>query len=164
VFFFCRLWHCFHIKQEKESRIVNCGVKKERRRILDILTEQGLASQAVEPLLEVIDRVEQEVKKLEKLLIQRVDGDLMMMMVLMSIMGTVVITAVMVRACVDDIRKFSGYKQFSTHTGLASWVQNSNERERYGSITKRGPEQLRTVLVQMVGGMVCNQGLTLLIV
>ena len=78
--------------------------------------------------MEVIDRVEQEVKKLEKLLIQRVDGDLMMMTVLMSVMGTVVIMAVMVRACVDDIRKFSGYKQFSTHTGLASWVQNSNER------------------------------------
>ena len=133
--------------------------KKERRRILDVLAEQGLAGQAVEPLFETIERVENEVKKLEKLLIQRVEGDRVVEL-LMSIPGTGVITAATVRAYVDDISRFRGYKQFSAYAGLVPWVQNSNARERYGSITKRGPEPLRTALVQMVLGMVRNQRLT----
>jgi len=62
----------------------------------------------------------------------------MVVVVVMIILGTMVITAVMARAYMDDIRKFSGYKQFSTYTGLAPWVQNSNEEEHYVSITKRG--------------------------
>jgi transposase len=132
---------------------------KERRRILDVLAEQGLAGHAVKPLLETIDRVDQEVKKLEKLLTQRVDGDRVVEL-LMTIPGTGVITASTVRAYVDDISRFTGYKQFSAYAGLAPWVQHSNERERYGSITKRGPEPLRTALVQMVLGMVRNQRLT----
>jgi transposase len=142
-----------------ETRRGQLQSKKERRRILDVLAEQGLAGQAVEPLLDTIDRVEQEVKKLEKLLIKRVEGDRVVEL-LMSIPGTGIITAATVRAYVDDINRFSGYKQFSAYAGLAPWVQNSNERERYGSITKRGPEPLRTALVQMVLGMVRNQRLT----
>jgi transposase len=142
-----------------ETRRGQLQSKKERRRILDVLAEQGLAGHAVKPLLETIDRVEGEVKKLGKLLIQRVEGDRMVEL-LMSIPGTGIITASTVRAYADEISRFSGYKQFSAYAGLAPWVQNSNERERYGSITKRGPEPLRTALVQMVLGMVRNQRLT----
>jgi len=156
------------LKNQVHGLLLGCGIetrrgqlqsKKERRRILDVLAEQGLASQAVEPLFETIDCVEKEVKKLEKLLIERVSGDRMVEL-LMSIPGTGIITAATVRAYVDDISRFAGYKQFSAYAGLAPWVQNSNERERYGSITKRGPEPLRTALVQMVLGMVRTQRLT----
>jgi len=130
--------------------------KKERRRILDVLAEQGLTGQAVEPLLETIDRLEAEVKKLEELLKGQVAGDRVVEL-LMSIPGTGILTATTVRAYMDDITRFRSYKQFSAYAGLAPWVQSSNERERYGSITKRGPEPLRTALVQMVLGMVRNQ-------
>ena len=40
------------------------------------------------------------------------------------------------------------------------WVQNSNTTQRYGSITKRGPCELRTALVQVVLGMVRNKRTT----
>ena len=41
-----------------------------------------------------------------------------------------------------------------------TWVQNSNSTERYGGITKRGPCELRTALVQVVMGMVRNKRAT----
>lgn len=156
------------LKNQVHGLLLGCGIdtrkgglqsKKGRRRILDVLAEQGLAGQAVEPLLETIERIEQEVKKLEELLKRKVEGDRVVEL-LMSIPGTGMITAATVRAHADDIGRFSGYKQFSAYAGLVPWVQNSNERERCGSITKRGPEPLRTALVQMVLGMVRNQRLT----
>lgn len=139
-----------------ETRKGQLQSKKERRRILDVLAEHGHAGHAVEPLLETIDSIDKEVKKLEKLLIQKVEGDRVVEL-LKSIPGTGVITAATVRAYVDDISRFSGYKQLSAYAGLAPWVQHSNERERNGNITKRGPEPLRTAFVQMVLGMVRNQ-------
>lgn len=156
------------LKNQVHGLLLGCGIdtrkgglqsKKGRRRILDVLAEQGLAGQAVEPLLETIERIEQEVKKLEELLKRKVEGDRVVKL-LMSIPGTGVITAATVRAHADDIGRFSGYKQFSAYAGLVPWVQCSNERERYGSITKRGPEPLRTALVQMVLGMVRNRRVT----
>jgi transposase len=36
-------------------------------------------------------------------------------------------------------------------------VQNSAEREQHGRITKRGPNELRTALVQVVLGLVRNK-------
>lgn len=130
--------------------------KKERRRILDVLAEQGLTGYAVEPLLDTIDTLAGEVKKLEKILTEQVSGDRMVQL-LMTIPGTGLITAATVRAYVDDISRFREYKHFSSYAGLAPWVQGSNDRYRYGHITKRGPEPLRTALVQMVLGMVRNQ-------
>ena len=108
--------------------------KKERRRILDVLAEQGLAGYAVEPLLDTIDTLAGEVKKLEKVLTEQVKGDRIVQL-LMSIHGTGLITAATVRAYVDDINRFREYKHFSSYAGLAPWVQGSNDRYRYGHIT-----------------------------
>ena len=130
--------------------------KKGRRRILEVLAEQGLAGYAVEPLLDTIDILGGEVKKLEKLLSEQVSGDRIVEL-LMSIPGTGLITATTVRAYIDEIKRFREYKHFSSYAGLAPWVQGSNDRYRYGHITKRGPEPLRTAIVQMVLGMVRNQ-------
>jgi len=142
-----------------EMRRGSLQSKKERRRILTVLEEHGLAGPAVKPLIETIDRLGEEVKKLEKILEEKVRGDRVVEL-LMTIPGTGLITAATVRAYVDEIERFASYKQFSSYAGLAPWVQNSNERERYGAITKRGPEPLRTALVQMVLGMVRTRRLT----
>lgn len=130
--------------------------KKNRRKILSVLEEQGLAGGAVEPLFETIDRLEEEVKKMGRLIEERTKGDRTVEL-LKTIPGSGVITAATVRAFVDDIGRFAGYKQLCSYAGLAPWVQNSNMRERHGRITKRGPEELRTALVQMVLGMVRNK-------
>jgi hypothetical protein len=53
-------------------------------------------------------------------------------------------------AYTDGIKRFSGAKKYTAYAGLAPWVQNSNETVHHGKITKRGPEELRTALVQVV--------------
>ncbi len=78
-----------------------------------------------------------------------------------TIPGAGLITSATVRAYTDDIRRFRGYKQYSAYAELTPWVQNSNTTERMGSITKGGPEELRTALIQIVLGMVRNKRYTL---
>ena len=53
-----------------------------------------------------------------------------------------------------SIDRFDSYKHFSAYCGLVPWVQTSNESIYYGRITKRGPQKLRTALVQCVVAMV----------
>ena len=51
------------------------------------------------------------------------------------------------------LKRFSSGKQFAAYCGLVPWVHNSNETVRYEKITKRGPEELRTAIIQVVLGM-----------
>ena len=76
------------------------------------------------------------------------------MTLLRTIPGCGLITASMIRAYTDGIKRYRTYKQYSAYAGLVPWVQCSNETTHYGRITKRGPEPLRTALVQLVLGMV----------
>lgn len=156
------------VKNQVHGLLLSLGIEakkgslqsqKGRRRVLNVLAEHGLAGQAVQPLLETIDRLEAEVKKLERILEQKVQQDRVVEL-LKTIPGAGIITAATIRAYVDDIGRFVNYKQFSAYAGLVPWVQNSNNTERYGSITKRGPCELRTALVQVVMGMVRNKRTT----
>jgi len=156
------------VKNQVHGLLLSLGIEakrgslqsqKGRRRVLNVLAEHGLAGQAVEPLLETIDRLEAEVKKLERILELRVQGD-QVVELLKTIPGAGPITAATIRAYVDEIGRFGGYKQFSAYAGLVPWVQSSNTTRHYGSITKRGPCELRTALVQVVLGMVRNKRTT----
>jgi len=57
-----------------ESRRGDLQNVKKREQILNVLAEHGYADVAVKPLLETIDRLLEEVKKLEKVLIELVLG------------------------------------------------------------------------------------------
>ena len=72
---------------------------------------------------------------------------------MMSIPGCGEIGAWTIRAWTDDIKRFSSAKKYCSYAGLAPWVQNSNETTHHGKITKRGPKELRTALVQVVMGI-----------
>jgi len=72
----------------------------------------------------------------------------------MTIPGIGIVNACTIRAYIDDINRFDSYKNFSAYCGLVPWVQTSNETVHYGRITKRGPQELRTALVQCVVAMV----------
>jgi hypothetical protein len=76
-----------------------------------------------------------------------------MVELLLTIPGCGEICAWTIRAFVDDIGRFGSAKKLAAFAGLAPWVQDSNETVRHGRITKRGPEELRTALVQVVLGM-----------
>lgn len=130
--------------------------KKERQRILFGLEDHksfGGAAKAVEPLLDTINQVYAEVKKLEKVLAELVNDDEDVEL-LKTIPGVGPITASIIRAFTDDIQKFDSAKKYAAHAGLVPWVQNSNQTIHHGKITKRGPVELRTALVQVVMGMI----------
>lgn len=133
--------------------------KKNRRAVKDVLAEHNLPGEVVDPLIETIEKIEEQVKAIEKLLEQKIADDRYVKLI-RSIPGAGLITAATIRAYTDDIKRFHSYKQYSAYAGLVPWVQNSNTRERVGNITKRGPEELRTALVQLVLGMVRNKRTT----
>jgi transposase len=125
--------------------------KKGRKEVLNALNqcENGLVAQ---PLLEMLDRLEQNVNSIEKQLRTMVKGDRTVEL-LMTIPGCGEICSWTIRAYTDDIKRFANPKKYTSFAGLAPWVQNSNETIRHGKITKRGPKELRTALVQVVMGL-----------
>jgi transposase len=135
-----------------EDRAASLQSSRGRQEILDALNRahNGLV---VHTLMETIELLEGQVKKIEKELAALVAEDETVKL-LRSIPGCGLITASTIRAYTDEIRRFRTYKQYAAYAGLAPWVQCSNETEHYGSITKRGPEPLRTAFVQLVVGMV----------
>ena len=76
-----------------------------------------------------------------------------MVELLLTIPGCGEICAWTIRAYIDDIKRFSSAKKLCSYAGLAPRVQNSNEVIHHGSITKRGPKELRVALVQIVMGL-----------
>jgi transposase len=136
-----------------ESKKGQLQSKKERRRVQNVLAAQQLAGAAVDPLFETIDRLTEQVKALEKVLKQKIAEDRVVELI-RTIPGAGLITAATIRAYLDDIGRFETAKQLAAYAGLVPWVQNSADQERHGKITKRGPNELRTALVQVVLGMV----------
>jgi len=135
--------------EDKKSSLQS---KRGRKEILSTLegAQNGLV---VHTLFTTIEMIEGQVKALEKDLEELVKDDKVVSL-LRTMPGCGLITASLIRAYTDDIRRFRTFKQYSAYAGLAPWVQCSNETSHYGSITKRGPEQLRTAMVQLVLGMV----------
>jgi transposase len=125
--------------------------KKGRKQTLDTLNqcENGLV---VQPLFETIERLDENVKSIEKQLRTLTEGDRAVEL-LMSIPGCGEIGAWTIRAYTDDIKRFASAKKYCSFAGLVPWVQNSNETVHHGRITKRGPKELRTALVQVVMGI-----------
>jgi transposase len=125
--------------------------KKGRKEALDALNKAGNGL-VVQPLFEIIDRQEESVKDLEEELERLVEGDRIVAL-LKTIPGCGKICAWTIRAYTDDIGRFTNAKKYAAYAGLVPWVQNSNETIHIGKITKRGPEELRTALVQVVMGI-----------
>jgi len=125
--------------------------KKGRKETLNTLN-QSINGLVAQPLLEMIDRLEEEVNGVEKEL-RTLTKDDRMVEQLMSIPGCGEICAWTIRAYIDDIKRFADPKKLVSFAGLAPWVQNSNETVHHGKITKRGPKELRTAIVQVVMGL-----------
>jgi transposase len=125
--------------------------KKGRQRVLDVLNQciNGLVAQ---PLFETIEQLEENVNRIEKQLRVLAKGDRTVEQ-LLTIPGCGEISAWTIRAYTDDIKRFSSPKKYVSYAGLAPWVQNSGDVIHHGRITKRGPKELRTALVQVVMGL-----------
>lgn len=148
------------IKNQIHGLLVGLGIedrrgslqsKRGRQNSLDAL-ERTVNGLVVQPLFEIIDRLEEDVKRIEEE-IEVLTANDHAVKLLLTVPGCGPITAWTIRAFTDDIRRFANHKQYASYAGLAPWVQRSNMVSHYGRITKRGPEELRTALVQVVMGM-----------
>jgi transposase len=143
--------HALLTAEGLEDEKASLQSKRGRKQVLDALKEwkNGLVAQ---PLFETIDNLEKNVKSIEEEIRTLTEGDRMVEL-LKTIPGCGEISAWTIRAYTDDIKRFASAKKYSSYAGLAPWVQNSNETVHHGKITKRGPEELRTALVQVVMGI-----------
>ena len=143
--------HALLTAEGMEDTKASLQSKKGRKRVLDALNQckNGLVAQ---PLFDTIDQLEESVKRLEQQLRILTAGDRMVEL-LLTIPGCGEIGAWTIRAYIDDINRFSSSKKLVSFAGLAPWVKNSNETINHGRITKRGPKELRTAIVQVVMGI-----------
>lgn len=134
-----------------QTRTAQFQSRKERTTFLKLLSSD-IASVLL-PLFTTLDTLEIQKKALEKDLEKITRGDSYVSL-LMTIPGIGIVNACTISAYIDDITRFPSYKHFSAYCGLVPWVQSSNESIYYGKITKHGPSELRTALVQCVVAMV----------
>lgn len=132
--------------------------RRGRQRVLTALHEAGTGL-AVHPLFDTIEQLSESVKRIEAELEKLTAMDKAVEL-LQTIPGCGKISAWTIRAYTDDINRFATAKKYAAYSGMAPWVHNSNETVRHGSITKRGPEELRTSFVQVVMGMRRHQKVT----
>lgn len=149
------------IKNQIHSLLVSLGMEdcksslQSKRGRLEIsgALERVNSELVAQSLFDTIDLLEMQVKKIEQDL-ERLVKDDEAVQLLRTIPGCGLITASAIRAGLDTINRFDAPKKLAAYAGLVPWVQSSNMTSHYGKITKRGPELLRTALVQLVLGMV----------
>lgn len=106
-----------------------------------------VVQKTIEALLNVLDILEVEIKKLDKEVVQtgRHDPDVQL---LQSIDGIGPITALAFRAEMDDATRFKDSKDAAAYIGLTPSQYSSGETQRQGGISKRGSKETRCLLVE----------------
>lgn len=135
-----------------ETKSGQLNSKRGRKKLIESISDP-FKKMIVEDLIDSIEMYEEKVKKVEEKLLLITEKDETIKK-LRSIPGCGFILSTTIRAYIDDINKFSSYKKLSAYAGLVPWVQNSAEKEKYGSITKRGPIELRTAFIQLAVSMI----------
>jgi transposase len=144
--------HALLVAEGMEDVKASLQSRKGRQKVLDALKERQIGL-AAHPLFEIIDRLGEDIKMVEEKLAEMAAEDKDVEL-LKTIPGCGDITAWTIKAFMDDVKRYASAKKFASYCGLAPWVQNSNESVRHGKITKRGPQELRTAMVQLVMGII----------
>ena len=130
--------------------------EKKRQQILREFQNHTLftehAAKTLKMFLDNLTVLAEQVKLIEELIEEFTEGD-EVVEILETIPGVGKITSSTIRSYVGDISRFETYKQFAAYCGLTPFVRFSNEHGFTGHITKGGPKELRTAMVQMVMGM-----------
>lgn len=121
-----------------------------RRRIEEVLTTDGLLREAVHPLLEVREKVGQEIAALDRTLLDlaRNDEDIRRSM---TVPGIGPITALTFHAAIDDPSRFRRSRSVGAYVGLTSRRHASGEVDWSGRISKWGDRMLRSYLFEAAG-------------
>ena len=140
-----------------ETKAAQFQSKRKRQELINDLTNHyfsDFTASSLKVMLDILDNLSEEIKKVENQIADMVkeneDVEL-----LKTIPGVGPINATTIAAYKSDIKRFDGdYKRFAAYIGIVPSVHNSNESTHYGRITKHGPQELRTAMVQVALGMI----------
>jgi transposase len=104
-----------------------------RQQLTSYLTLYGCLTQQIEPLTKRIKHL--------------ADKDPMAKL-LMTIPGIGPLTAMFIKAEIEDISRFPSYRNLASYAGLVPCLDASADKSRTGRITKQGSPYLRTALVE----------------
>jgi transposase len=106
----------------------------------------AMARQALREMVEQIDVLTERIERLDRDILASVKADEAARR-LTTIPGVGPLIAATVQAVVPDARGFRTGRDFAAWIGLTPRTYSSGGKERLGAISKRGNQQLRTLLV-----------------
>ena len=133
------------LKQEG-YRLPSCGAERVPARLAQVALPPLLTA-VVAPLARLIATTTVEIAALDTQLRSRTASD-PVVQALQTVPGVGLIVAVTFRAQLDDVGRFRDAGQVSAAIGLVPREDSSAERRHRGHITKAGPRELRSLLVQ----------------
>ena len=104
-------------------------------------------AETIAPVLRMVTEIDQALAVIDDQLRQAHRHDPIVAR-LQSVPGVGAVVAVSYRAFVDDVARFASAAHVSAAIGLVPREASSAERQQRGSITKTGPRELRSLLVQ----------------
>ena len=111
------------------------------------LTLPPALAETVAPLRQVLDTLTTAIAALDARLEHQAAGDAIVQR-LQTVPGVGPVVALTFRAFVDDVARFGHAGQVSAAIGLVPREASSAERQHRGHISKAGPRELRSLLVQ----------------
>lgn len=127
-------------------RLPSCGAERVPARLAALTLPAPLAA-AVAPLVRMIETTTAEIAALDQQLRQHAARDRVVQS-LQTVPGVGLIVALTFRAQLDRRDRFAHAGQVSAALGLVPREDSSAERRQRGHITKAGPRELRSLLVQ----------------
>ena len=127
-------------------RVPSCSAERVALRVPQLALPPTLAA-AVAPLVRTIVTATTEIAALDHQLRARAAADPIVAQ-LQTVPGVGLIVALTFRSQLDDIQRFTHAGQVSAAIGLVPREDSSAERRHRGHITKAGPRELRSLLVQ----------------
>ncbi len=127
-------------------RLRSCGAERVPARLAELPLPATLRA-IVAPLAQMIETATTKIATLDALLAARAAADPLVQR-LQTVPGVGLVVALTFRAHVDDVRRFQHAGQVSAAIGLVPREDSSAERRQRGHITKRGPRELRSLLIQ----------------
>ena len=133
------------VKQEG-YRLRSCGAERVPARLAQLPLPDALRA-TLAPLVRMIATATTEIGTLDTNLEARAGADPLVRR-LQTVPGVGLVVAMTFRSQLDDVGRFRHAGQVSAAIGLVPREDSSAERRHRGHITKRGPRELRSLLVQ----------------
>ena len=132
--------------RQSGHRLASSASERVPARLAELVLPAALA-ETIAPLGRMVETLTTEIADIDRRLATQAVADPVVQR-LQSVPGVGPVVALSFRAFVDDVGRFRSAAQVSAAIGLVPREDSSAERRHRGHITKAGPRELRSLLVQ----------------